>query len=624
MEEPLNYGHQHPLLLLNEDQLIKDCGFYLHKACAEAPLELNHPFHHDHPLVLMENPPYNSPGEYICALCRQSGDKFVYHCSCELDFHIKCALFTFNIAENHLKELEHVALQHPLISTKSGDEELEDVSKCFWCWEPLANYTYFSLDCGFNLHKKCAELSFKLNHVCHRKHSLVLQFNSEQFSCKICGETSGKGLGFIYGCSPCKFAAHFECVSAALDLVVEDKRHEHPFSLFPRGSSFICDACGIEGSYASYICCTCNIMVHKKCTSLPRIIKSKWHDHRIFHKYFHHTEYFRVLDCIICYNEVNTEHGNYYCSKCDVIFHVKCAMKDKNSYEIVENEDEMPNESSIIVIERNNAEEATKVTHFMHMHNLMLGPFVGGYENSCEGCMLPITDPFYYCTECLPKMKNVWHHRCREPLALISYKVFWCEQCWQISNSFAYESSECESKICLRCVIALTPGARTCLKHEHPLFFCGDHKGQYCNACGYTTKGDGAFCCKDCNFVLHLECFSLPITARHKCDKHILSLTDYDDNNYLENHHCDIYEESRDPNSWFYHCAKCDTSSHVGCVLGTYLLLKLGSIYEEKNHPHLLTLVKKKYDYPDCDKCGWPCEDIALECLKLECKYTVR
>ncbi|MBA0737801.1 hypothetical protein Gogos_011243, partial [Gossypium gossypioides] len=39
-------------------------------------------------------------------------------------------------------------------------------------------------------------------------------------------------------------------------------------------------------------------------------------------------------------------------------------MKDKDSYEIVENEDEMPHESSISVIERNDAGEATKIKHF--------------------------------------------------------------------------------------------------------------------------------------------------------------------------------------------------------------------------------------------------------------------
>ncbi|PPD68442.1 hypothetical protein GOBAR_DD34682 [Gossypium barbadense] len=273
MEESNNYGHQHPLLLiLNEDQLIHnqsditDCS-----RCAEK---------------------VSTP----CFCCAE-------HCG-------------FYLHKNNLKELDHVALQHPLISTENGDEELGDVSKCFGCWEPLAKYTHFSPDCRFNLHEKCAKLPFKLNHKCHHKHPLTLQFNSEPLSCKICGENNEEAIGFVYGCSPCKFGVHIECVSESLDLVVEDKRHEHPFTLLLRGSSFICDACGIEGSYAAYICCTCNIMVHKKCTSLPRIIKSKWHDHRLFHKYFLRIEDFRVLDCIICHDEVNIEHRCFSYFKC--------------------------------------------------------------------------------------------------------------------------------------------------------------------------------------------------------------------------------------------------------------------------------------------------------------------
>ncbi|TYJ44956.1 hypothetical protein E1A91_A02G021600v1 [Gossypium mustelinum] len=572
MEESNNYGHQHPLLLmLNQDQLIHNqsavtdcsrcgekvsapcfccaehCGFYLHKVCAEAPLELNHPFHPHHPLLLMQNAPYSS-GRYICNFCDKGSNEFVYHCSCHLNFHIKCALSTFNIAENNLKELDHVSLQHPLISTENDDEELGDVSKCFGCWEPLAKYTHFSPDCGFNFHEKCAKLPFKLNHGATNR------------------KTDRRRIGFVYGCSPCKLAVHIECVSASLDLVVEDKSHEHPFSLFTRRSSFICDACGMEGSYASYICCTCNIMVHKKCTSLPCIIKSKWYDHRLFHKYFLLDE-FTSSDCMIFHNEVDPEHGSYCCSHCNITFHVHCVTEDKRSYSIVslENEDEMPNESSIIVIESNDAGEATKIKHFKHMHNLMLGPFDGGYENSCDG-------------------------------------------------------SECESKRCFRCVIALTPGARTCLRHEHPLFFYKDYQG-HCDACGNLTLG--AFCCKDCNFVLHFGCFSLPITAHHKCDEHLLSLTAHDDNNYLESHYCDICEESRDLNRWFYYCAICSTSVHVNCVLGKYPFLKLGSIFEETDHPHPLIIVKKKYYYFDCDKCGKPCEDLSLECSKLECKYIV-
>ncbi|KAB2092108.1 hypothetical protein ES319_A02G006400v1 [Gossypium barbadense] len=648
-------GHQHPLfLMLNQEQLMDNqrgvtdcsrcgekvsapcfccaehCGFYIHKVCAKAPLELNHPFHLNHPL-LMQNAPYSS-GMYICNFCNKSGHKSVYRCSsCELDFHIKCALFTFNIAENNLKQLEHVALQHPLIPSENGDEKLKDVFNCFGCREPLANYTRFSPCRGFNLHEKCTEIPFKLNHVWHRKHPLVLQFNSERLSCKICCQVTMR-RGFVYGCSPCKFVVHIECASQSPLKVIKSTNHEHPFTLLLRQVPFTCDGCGTEGNHVAYSCGACNIIIHKNCISLPRIIKSKWHDHRLLHTYFHHIEDFRVLNCLICHDEVNTEHGSYYCSKCNGIFHVKCALKDKDSYEIVENEDEieMPNESSIIVIESNDAGEATKIKHFKHMHNLMLGPFVGGYENSCDGCMLPISDPFYYCSECvfslhkacaeLPKMKNVWHHDCKEPLALISDKGFMCEQCWEISNAFAYECCGCERKICLRCVIALIPGARTCLKHEHPLFYYTKHNGK-CNACGGTTHG--AFCCKDCDFVLHLRCFSLPITARHKCDEHLLSLTHHDDNSYSEHHYCDICEGSRDPNYWFYNCATCDTSAHVYCVLGNYPFLKLRSIYEENDHPHPLTFVKKKYYYPDCDKCGKPCEDVALECSKPECKYIV-
>ncbi|XP_017632608.1 uncharacterized protein LOC108475124 [Gossypium arboreum] len=195
MEDSNNYGHQHPLLLiLNQDQMIHNqsgvtdcsrcgekvsapcfccaehCGFYLHKVCADAPLELNHPFY---PLVLLQEPP-SSYTRCVCDFCDEICEKFIYHCSCELDFHIKCALFTFNIAENNLKELEHVALQHPLIPTENGDEKLKDISKCFGCREPLANYTRFSPCRGFNLHEKCTEIPFKLNHVWHCKHPLLL------------------------------------------------------------------------------------------------------------------------------------------------------------------------------------------------------------------------------------------------------------------------------------------------------------------------------------------------------------------------------------------------------------------------------------------------------------------
>ncbi|XP_039001965.1 uncharacterized protein LOC120128346 [Hibiscus syriacus] len=368
MEDSNNYGHRHPLVLLNEDQLIsspsgvvavcsscrekvsapcfrcaEDCGSYLHKWG-------------------------------LCDFCYKRSEKPSYHCSCSLDLHIKCAWFTFNISQNNLKELQHVALEDPLISTKKDDEQLDDVPMCFGCWEPLANYTYFSPDCGFNLHKKCVELPLKLNHPCHRKHPLLLQFNSDRLACKICQETRRRG--FVYCCSTCKFAIHIECVSPSPPPIIEDKSHQHPFTLFWRRVPFICDACGTEGNHVAYTCGTCSIILHKRCVSLPRIIKSKWHDRRLFHKYFQHEEDFRTSYCIICHEEVNADHGSYSCSKCNVIFLVNCVMEDEDSYSIVENEDDESLDiyvSSITnVLEWNDTGEATLIQHFKHIHHLIL------------------------------------------------------------------------------------------------------------------------------------------------------------------------------------------------------------------------------------------------------------
>ncbi|XVF42342.1 hypothetical protein PTKIN_Ptkin01aG0353900 [Pterospermum kingtungense] len=257
--------------------------------------------------------------------------------------------------------------EDPLVSTKSDGEKLEHLTKCFACWEPLANYTYFSADCGFNLDKKCVDLALKINDMGH-EHPLSLQFNSKQLSCDVCGET--RQSGFVYCCPPCNSAVHIECVPPP---IVEVKCRQHALTLFRRRAPFICDACGIQANYVAYICCSCNIIVHKKCVSLPRVIKSKWHDHCISHAYFLQGEDFKRRDCLICHNEVNVSHGSYSCSDCSFIFHVKCVTEIEGSYFIVsqENEDEKSSDSlallqdikavdPITVIERNDAGEATK------------------------------------------------------------------------------------------------------------------------------------------------------------------------------------------------------------------------------------------------------------------------
>ncbi|XVF65499.1 hypothetical protein PTKIN_Ptkin09bG0254400 [Pterospermum kingtungense] len=656
MEDTQSFGHEHPLVLLTEEQMMSnqsgvadcsrcgekmstatcfscvECGFYLHKECAEAPLEINHPFHNDHPLVLLQISPYKD-GEYICDFCDGRGKKFVYHCSCGLDFHIKCALFTYHIAQNNLKDqlLEHVPHEDVLVSPENTAEELGKSTKCFACREALANYSYFSPDCGFHLHNKCADLPLTIDQICH-KHPLALQFNSKRLSCWICGETQTRGL--VYYCSPCNFALHIECLPPP---TVDVKCGQHAFTLFRRRPPFICDACGVQGNYVGYICCSCYIIVHKNCISLPRVIRSKWHDdHFIRHKYFleeQEEEGLKSRDCLICHKEVNLSHGSYFCSDCKFIFHVRCVTRDDHSYLLLENNEDEKSFDPITVIEKNDAGEATKVMHFLHEHELMLRDEIVENDKCCDGCRLSISASFYYCSSCdfflhkscaeLPKMKHLWCHPCQKRLILTSFGYFTCGNCIYLSSGFGYECKECECYVCIRCIFALSLGALTCPGHQHPLFYYEKYNGQCSACCKDVTE---ALRCKDCSFDLCHTCFSLPTTARHKCDKHLLRLTYHDDNNYSECHYCDICEERRDPNHWFYHCATCDTSAHTDCVLGKYPYIKLGSrmFYERGNHPHHpLTLVKKTYYYPACAKCGKPCQDLSFECAESGCNYIV-
>ncbi|KAK5770071.1 uncharacterized protein LOC108462365 isoform X1 [Gossypium arboreum] len=661
MEALKNYGHQHPLLMLNEEQLIGNgngavdcsrcgekvsapcfscvdcCGFYLHKTCAEAPLELNHLFHRHHPLVLLQNPP-SSYTRCVCNFCNETCEKFIYHCSCGLDFHIKCALFTFNIAERNLKELEHVALEDPSFSSKNDGGNL---GKCFVCWEPLAIYTYFSPNCGFNLHKKCAELPLKMSHVCHRKHPLVLQFNSERLSCKMCQVTQRRGL--LYACSPCQFGVHIECASPFPD--IEDKSHQHQFTLFFRQNSFICDACGTEGHHVAYTCGTCSSMVHKKCISLPRIIQHTWHDHRVFHTYFIHKEYFESLNCMWCHEVVDTEYGSYFCADCNVIFHVNCALKEEDYYCIVsqENEDDksldIPVNSITKVLETNDDGEATVIEHFTHKHYLMLSDNIREHgDKCCDGCLLLVSAKFYHCSRCdfflhkscaeLPKMKLFSSHICAgteffsgsKPFILTSDYMFKCKGCRYLSSGFSYKCNECGVQLCLRCFALSLQDAVKIPGHKHPLLLYHGNEEQ-CSGCGEDIIHTHS--CKDCNFHLCGFCVTRLTTVNHKCDDHLLTLTYDKINDYARYHYCDICEEERDPKHWFYHCKTCDTSAHVDCVLGKYPFIKPGSTFNYEDHPHPLTFVKKIHYYPKCVECGELCEDLSLECAEPECNYIV-
>ncbi|KAG8480352.1 hypothetical protein CXB51_024541 [Gossypium anomalum] len=616
-----------------------NCGFHLDKNCAEAPVEMNHPFHRKHNLKLMTSSPYVE-GNPICGFCNNICEKFVYHCSCNLVFHIKCAFLSYKFLVKNFRELVH---QDKPISSECHSQELKRV-QCFACQKSLLESDYISHDSGFYLHKKCFELPLEISHLSHRCHSLFLQFNSDHLPCQICQETQHQGL--VYCCSTCMFVLHIECVSPPV--TIEDpSSHEHPFTRCLRQLPFNCDVCGTSGNYVSYICLACSLMIHKKCISLPRFIKSIWHNHPISHKYFVVDNGCTTHDCLVCHKEVNIECGSYYCSKCKFIIHVNCALQKARWYYKIESKDDFdkllnamlevgtmnPSFSVCKMIKVGEKMINIEIEHFSHQHNLVLSDEVKE-RRYCDGCSQLILTSFYGCLECdfflhkscaeLPKKKQIWGHVHQDPSVLTPNCLFRCSICHFICSGFAFkcEFYLCKENICVRCVeIPLS-----CMSggHEHLLLWYRTYFGQCCNACGNSIDGHAVYRCKACNFNVHSVCVNLlPQTTWHKSDRHCLILTYHEDNDYSQYHYCDVCEKERNPNTWFYHCPICDNSAHYFCVFRNIPFLKRGSEIKESDHPHALMFVEKVYDYPECHKCGHRCMDLALECLDVECKYII-
>ncbi|MFQ6644065.1 hypothetical protein Gotur_017504 [Gossypium turneri] len=691
-----HFSHKHPLVFIEKQnhesekaycsgcgELVSgssfrcvECRYYLDKLCAEAPSEINHPFHCNHSLKLQVSPPFRN----ICDFCDKGLDKFVYHCSCDLNLHIKCALLSKSIAEKGFGKLDYIPHKEALVSIENFSEELKG-AKCFACWQRLLDFAYLDLGHGIFLHKKCVDLPTEINHFLHSQHSLILQFNSKPLPCQMCKKTQLKG--FVYRCSPCEVALHITCAELPTKInhlchrnhplflkfdpeslpcqicqntqdeglvyccsickfklhvdcaspppIIKGEIHEHPFTLFWKQLPFICDACGTTGNCASYTCYKCSLTIHGNCISLPPIIKFPRHRHPLSHTFILGQYEMKTLICEACPEKVNAQHGVYCCSDCNYVVHADCAQEYSwFSFDELEDMDEDLNEkSAFAVIKVSKLGEdiviASEIKHLNHQHNLVLSDDYEGYK-VCDGCMLSISTLFYYCSQCefflhkscaeAPKKKYLWFHRHQSPLTLTSNHIFRCPRCFYWFNaSFAYKCNICESYRCLAC--ALTSDTPTFQGHKHRLYRYDKYEGQ-CNGCG--DQLHGAYVCKECKFAVHNRCLRLPSKILHEYDEHPLILTYHEDNLYSEYTYCDICEETRNPNHWFYHCAICSTSAHRECVVKRHSYMKLGGSYRMRSHPHQLTFTKK---ISACHVCHQPCLDLSLECLKSGCDYIV-
>ncbi|OMO68948.1 Zinc finger, PHD-type [Corchorus olitorius] len=606
-----------------------DCKFYLHKSCTDLPLNIDHSLHEEHTLNLQVKSPYSSSHPTYCDFCYNKTG-FFYHCSsCQFDLDVKCAISP-NLSAGDFFELEHSSHRHPLILVDQRKSNQVKRVPCAACEEPTSGPIYRCIECIFYLHKKCLELPSEITHPSHNKHPLTLLTNPplhrEGCSCYLCKNPC---KGFIYHCSICEFGIK---VKHILSSQSEKGTHQHPFILLSKPISFFCDACGTDGDCIPYICTTCNLAVHKECISLPHMIKIPRHVHPISHVYCLPDKENKLWECRICYNEVKTEFGSYYCSEsdCNYIVHVNCVReKDWLRMEV---KDVLSKETMGLVPDDKSgcsAEDVTdtEIKHFDHEHNLMLSE-EKIEDTYCDGCMQTISGSFYFCKQCnfflhnscakLPMKTKFWFSWSQ--YLLQKHSIFNCDLCDFWISGFSYISERGTTTCCLGC--CARPDILTHEGHsQHPIFF--DNKcEEKCTACGVqmSTK----YRCKNNDFAIDHHCLSMPLTLKHKSDKHPLKLT-YHDSDDPSQHYCDICEEKRDSAYWFYSCADCNFAAHSYCTLGEYHFINQGVPQQtiSDRHPHRLFTVKKVYYYPPCKVCDEPCLDLALECREPDCDYII-
>ncbi|KAL0005900.1 hypothetical protein SO802_013461 [Lithocarpus litseifolius] len=535
--------------------------------------------------------------------------------------------------------------EHPLVFSEKGNYG----QLCWACKKTIFGPSYSCIECNsFFRHKSCAELPLGLHHPLHPIHPLILFHpwrwayladDKQFYKCELCKEFRYQ---YTYRCSRCDFNLHITCASLAPTTMVEAEFHHHPLTPFWKWITFTCDICGKEdkdkGMPYGYMCQPCALWIHRSCASFPSRVKVVRHKH-LLHLTHSSLEFLQPDPrfCQICVRKVDTRYGLYYCSRCNFVAHIDCAIAKENREDIdlskFEDEDSevdesidsaAPYEVKKFLVGEDKTQIDTEIAHFSHEHDLNLTDEVQNSQK-CNGCSRAIVPPFYSCVKCsfflhkscanLPKKKR--HPLHQHPLILIPMEpsdFFGCRACKRACNGFSYKCERCDFNLDVQC--SLISDILVHKGHEHQLILSSTTYQQNCTSCN--SESNQIFRCTICEFALDFKCATLPYTTRYRHHEHPFTLCYTVEDNSGE-YYCDICEEEREQKHWFYYCADCTYPAHPncilgGCILGEYTNWKFGNSYEDGCHPHPLTFIEETKDNPQCHNCGDPCREFIFQC----------
>ncbi|CAH8386382.1 unnamed protein product [Eruca vesicaria subsp. sativa] len=580
-----------------------NCSSYFHKKCAEAPLEINHPSHPQHLLLLIKDSSHDP-----CDFCGEAIFSSGYICStCEFKVHLSCGM------KPSPSDIEHLPCHdHPLAFLKERVK-----SSCEVCMESIWGPSYLCHECNIYFHMDCVNLPKEVNHHCHPNHPIKLIASEKllgdaEKTCFSCKKQPRKA---VYHCHICNFSICLLCTKSSPPLVIGHKKtHIHPLTLFSKIITFTCDVCGEDGKWGSYVCIQCAFLTHGECIDLPRVININRHNHQIS---FTHCLGGGYSKCGVCRNSLSKYHGAYSCSVCPkYAAHCRCAVRedvwDGKELEGIPNHDTTPFKvvgDDLII-------------HFSHeKHPLKLYNNNTLYDKwlKCEACIYPLgSESIYGCEEC----GFILHEKCANlsmkikfifttapySLEVVDGIVDRCILCKVFFDGFKYTVGDGMElfRLDVHCGSISDPFVHD--GHSHPLYFY-DMWRSTCDACEDFVEGIYALRCDDCKFKLCLYCATLPLKMWHRNDDHPITL--HCGVKMSIESWCDICEREVDHCKWFYTCSDCEVTFHTRCLVGDFSRLK----------PEKLILYRRKRfevvrnnnnTRPLCSQCASRCKFLVV------------
>ncbi|KAL4639744.1 hypothetical protein ACB092_03G240000 [Castanea dentata] len=311
------------------------CGFWIHRRCSFFPRRVKN-MRHKHLLHLTHSSlEFHQSDSRFCQICVEKLDTRygLYYCSkCDYVAHLDCGMrwniinLGYQVKKSKVgvdgtqidTEIKHFSHEHDL---KLIDEVLND-QKCNGCARALLGPFYSCSQCGFFLHKSCANLPKTMQlQLLPYPLTLIPTKPGEIFQCISCKRGCN---GFSYYEKEADLNFDVQCALTLASDILTHKGHEHQLFFSTTEYEQTCTSCNSKTPFI-FRCTICEFALDLKCATLPHTTRYKQHEHPFTLCYTvedDSNEYY----CDICEEERDPKYWFYYCENCTYPAHPNCIL----------------------------------------------------------------------------------------------------------------------------------------------------------------------------------------------------------------------------------------------------------------------------------------------------------